>query len=95
MKAVAICLFLAVSLLANSRAGADKNLVSRSQMTADYTKVFKSWDKDGDGRISKAELRAVDDAFMALAHFSSDADAKQFREDLMAIDAAWDVNGDG
>ena len=95
MRAAALSLLLGVSLIANSQPPAGMDAASRSQMIADYTKVLNSWDKDGDGSLSKAELNAMNDAILARAHFSSDADAKHFRDDLLAMDAAWDVNKDG
>lgn len=75
-------IFLAFALLTASQAHANAN--SRAAMVAGYTKVLQAWDKDGDGKLSTAEIEAMTDAAFPLKYFASEGDAKVLRERALA-----------
>jgi Ca2+-binding EF-hand superfamily protein len=73
---------------------------TREHMVAGMTAVLKAWDKDGDGRLSRAEVQAmVDEFFRRVAQDSSGGkmtpDLDKQRQEFLAFYASQDTNDDG
>ena len=73
---------------------------SREQMISDMTAVLKSWDKDGDGKLSRAEVAAmVNEFFRRLAKDAPGgkltADLERQRQGFLGFYASQDTDRDG
>jgi Ca2+-binding EF-hand superfamily protein len=96
-----LCLLPLVGLItAGATAPKDPNANSREHMIAGMTTVFKAWDKDGDGRLSRAELTAMMDAFFQrvtqhLPNREMTQDLDRQRQEMIAYYMSQDTNHDG
>ena len=90
-----LCLVLATSCSAKH---ADAN--TREHMISNVHLIIKSWDKDGDGRLSRSEVQAmVDEGFRRMAQSIRDGQAhpelETQRQEMLAFLASQDTNHDG
>jgi Ca2+-binding EF-hand superfamily protein len=73
---------------------------TREHMVAGITLVLKSWDKDGDGKLSRVEVEGMVDAFFQrVAKDASGgkmtADLEKQRQEFLSFYASQDTNHDG
>ena len=72
---------------------------TREHMVADMTSVLKAWDKDEDGKLSRAEVAVMlDESFQMLAKDAPDgklaADLERQRHGFLGFYASQDTNHD-
>ena len=95
MKLATQLVFLASVLLISSQAHGEKGATSRAAVVEGFTKVLRDWDKDGDGKLSFAEIEAMIDAAFPLKYFASEADARRLRGRALVDYRNQDLSKDG
>ena len=72
---------------------------TREQVIAFYGAVLKAWDRDGDGKLSRAEVTAMVDEFIRrarehTAEYNITPDLETRRQELLGFYASQDTNHD-
>lgn len=75
-------------------------LNTRDHVVSEYAKVLKSWDKDGDGELSRSEVQTMIDASFQMLAKSIPAgqrhpELETQRREMLGLYAGQDTNDDG